>query len=139
MAQIEQRPKGPDRYEVDGENIYLLGSQCSACGAVFYPEQTVCGRCAHRGSKSLRLGPEGVLYTWTRIHQSTSEFQTPYMLGYVDFPQNVRVLVPLVENVEPTMGMVLKLVLATGPKMAPGGEPFELVHGAPIVGEERQA
>jgi uncharacterized OB-fold protein len=138
VAEIQEKTNGPDHYEIDGANIYLLGSQCSACGAAFYPEQTVCGRCGHRGSESLRLGPDGILYTWTRVHQSTPEFKTPYVLSYVDFPQNVRVLVPLVDNAEPKIGMAVKLVLAPGPKLSHDGQPVELVHVAPVIAKEEQ-
>ncbi len=135
MAQIQEGVNGPDHYELDGKAVYLLGSQCNACGAVFYPEQPVCGRCGHRSHEKVRLGPNGLLYTWTRVHQSTPEFKTPYVLSYVDFPQNVRVLVPLVDNVEPKVGMEVVLTLAPGPKLSSEGQFMELVHVAPATKE----
>lgn len=128
MAGTKEAMHDPDHYQVDGETVYLIGSQCSECDAVFYPEQAVCARCGHRGSEPLRLGPTGTLYTWTRVHQSTPEFKVPYVLAYVDFSQNVRVLVPLADGIEPQVGMAVELVLAPGPRMGADGTPMTLVH-----------
>ncbi len=126
MAEImkKRQDKGPDTYEVEGDTLYLVGSQCSECGAAFYPPQVVCARCGSREGESLRLGPQGVVYSWSRVHQSTPEFETPYVLAYVDFPQDVRVLVPLVKGAEPKVGMVVTLGMDQGPRRAadePGG------------------
>ncbi len=124
--------QGPDDYEMDRERLYLVGSQCSACQAVFYPQQQVCARCGSREAEKIRLGPQGTLYTWSRVHQSTPEFQTPYVLTYVDFPQNVRVLVPLVDEVSPVVGMEVELVWAPGPRLMEDGTLVNLIHVRPV-------
>lgn len=137
MAEQKLETPGPDQYEVDSGTVYFIGSQCSECHAVFYPEHKVCARCGSRDGERLRIGPLGTLYTWSRVHQSTPEFQTPYVLTYVDFPQNVRVLVPLVEDVVPRIGMEVELVLAPGPRRTETGALMNLVHVAPVKGRTR--
>ncbi|MDA8192762.1 MAG: OB-fold domain-containing protein [Thermaerobacter sp.] len=132
MEQTKDAVHGPDHYALEGDRVYLVGSRCPECDAAFYPEQAVCARCGHRGSEPLRLGPGGTLYTWTRVHQSTAEFKTPYVLGYMDFSQNVRVLVPLTDGAEPKIGMALELVLAPGPRMGADQTPATLVHARPV-------
>jgi uncharacterized OB-fold protein len=43
------------------------------------------------------LCSSGTLYTYTVIHQSLPQFETPYILGYVDLDDNVRVAGQLVD------------------------------------------
>src|SRR3546814_17957815 len=43
------------------------------------------------GTQCVEVGPEGVLYRFPTVHVSSSQ-PVPYMLGYVDFPGDVRVL-----------------------------------------------
>ncbi|WP_374580827.1 OB-fold domain-containing protein [Sphingomonas sp. J344] len=46
----------------------------------------------HRpGEKCIEVGPEGVLYSFSTVHVSSSQ-PAPYTIGYVDFPGDVRVL-----------------------------------------------
>lgn len=53
------------------------------------------------------------LYTYTVVFQSTPEFRTPYLLGYVDLPEGVRVLAPLADLAvdDVRIGMPLRLVV----------------------------
>src|SRR3546814_5174536 len=45
----------------------------------------------------LLFGPAGVLYSYTAIHVSAAR-SVPYTLGYVDFPNGVRVLAQVEES-----------------------------------------
>jgi uncharacterized OB-fold protein len=73
------------------------------------------------------LSGRGTVYTYTVVRQSTPEFQTPYVLVYVDFPEGVRVLGQLV---------------GCGPEAVRVGMPVEVVfqevgkdpEGRPVVG-----
>ena len=43
------------------------------------------------GAQRVEVGPEGVLYSFSTVHVSSSQ-PAPYTIGYVDFPGDVRVL-----------------------------------------------
>ncbi len=43
------------------------------------------------GAQRIEVGPEGVLYSFSTVHVSSSQ-PVPYTIGYVDFPGDVRVL-----------------------------------------------
>ncbi len=42
--------------------------------------------------ETVPLSTEGTVYTYTVVHQSTPAFEVPYVLGYVDLAEGVRVL-----------------------------------------------
>lgn len=76
--------------------LRLAGTRCDNCGAHFFPRRQVCARCLSTETATVALTGRGVLYTFTIVYQSTPEFSTPYILGYVDLPEGVRVLAPVV-------------------------------------------
>ncbi len=65
--------------------------------------------------ETVPLSGEGTLYTYTVIRQSIPVFEVPYVLGYVDLPEGVRLMgqiagcepddvrigMPLVLSIEP--------------------------------------
>ncbi len=114
MAVIER-----DYEEADGL-VRLRAGRCPQCGAVFCPAGLVCAGCGHRGLEDLFLGPRGTVYTYTRVHQSTPEFRAPYSLAYVDFPEQVRVMLPVLGAETPVIGDSVEIVLAPGPRLVDG-------------------
>ncbi|HZD24481.1 MAG TPA: Zn-ribbon domain-containing OB-fold protein [Acidimicrobiia bacterium] len=98
--------------EADG-GIRLLGSRCPECGAHFFPVREVCARCLTE-LEPFRLSTEGTLYTCTVVRQSTPAFEVPYILGYVDLPEGVRLMAQLtgLDTDEVRIGMRLELVPA---------------------------
>jgi uncharacterized OB-fold protein len=79
---------------------HLLGSICSACGAVFFPKQSLCTGCLQEGTlKDHALSTEGKVYSFTIVERESlapKGFQVPYAYGYVDLPDRVRVLSKIV-------------------------------------------
>lgn len=73
----------------------LVGSRCSACGLSTFPERAFCRRCWAGSMEPVDLSRTGALYTWTTVHAAQPGYPTPYVLGYVDLPEGVRVLAPL--------------------------------------------
>jgi uncharacterized OB-fold protein len=45
----------------------------------------------------LALSTDGVLYSWTTVHASSTR-PTPYTIGYVDLPEGVRLLADIVST-----------------------------------------
>ncbi len=75
---------------------HLLGSKCSACGKVFFPQQSLCTECFREGTlKECSLGTRGKLYAFTIVERESlapKGFTVPYSYGYVELPEGVRVL-----------------------------------------------
>jgi uncharacterized OB-fold protein len=71
----------------------LIGGHCLACGESWFPSRSVCPRCAatDTDTESLTIGPGGRIYSFTTVHVSAAR-PTPYVLGYVDTDQGIRVL-----------------------------------------------
>ncbi|MBI4729967.1 MAG: Zn-ribbon domain-containing OB-fold protein [Acidobacteria bacterium] len=105
---------------------HLIGTRCPTCGAHFFPPRAVCSRCLTEDLQTVGLSDAGTLYTFTVIHQSTPGFQIPYVLGYVDLPEGVRVLAQIgVAAEQARIGMPLDLSI----------EPFgEDKDGNPMLG-----
>lgn len=97
-AQPEAIPLHPEVFTTDARGQWqLAGTRCRNCGAHFFPRRTVCAKCLSTETEVVPLSTRGKLYTYTVVHQSTPEFRTPYILGYVDLPEGVRVLAPLAD------------------------------------------
>ncbi len=83
----------PGELEIDPEGRgHLVGSRCRGCGAHFFPVRQACSGCLSTDLETKRLSNEGTLYTYSVVRQSTPDFEVPYMLGYVDLPEGVRVM-----------------------------------------------
>ncbi len=70
----------------------LLGSRCDNCGAHFFPVREACSGCLSEDLETVEFSTQGVLYTYSIVRQSTPAFEVPYALGYVDFPEGVRIM-----------------------------------------------
>ena len=70
-------------------------SECTACGAGFYPPVDVCRTCNSSAVEPVRVEAKGNLYSYTTVAVSPT-FEAPYTLGYVDlavqFTGGLRVL-----------------------------------------------
>jgi uncharacterized OB-fold protein len=82
-----------DAWVEDGGTVRLVASRCATCGKHAFPPAALCDVCG----RSDALGPAtvggvGTLYSFAEIHVAPAGFSTPYVIGYVDFPEDVRVL-----------------------------------------------
>ena len=117
-GELEVRPDG------SGNQI---GSRCSECGAHFFPVREACSGCLSSDLETVAFSTEGTLYTFSIVRQSTPAFEVPYALGYVDFPEGVRIMGQIggIELDQIKIGMPLVLSL----------EPFgEDEDGNPLTG-----
>lgn len=86
--------------KADDGQPHLLGSRCSACGKVFFPQQALCTECFREGTLGeYPLSKRGKLYSFTVVERESlapKGFQVPYAYGYVNLPEKVRVLSKIV-------------------------------------------
>ncbi len=74
----------------DGE-LRLAGAECADCGTRIFPAAPVCPSCNGERMKTLPLGAIGTLYAYSTVHVAPPMWQVPYVIGYVDLPEGVRV------------------------------------------------
>ena len=99
----------------------LIGSRCAVCAIVTFPAQDSCPRCASTEMSEQLLSRRGRLWAWTTQDfpppppysgVSGKDF-TPYGIGYVELPGEVRVETRLTEH-DPErlrIGMEMELVV----------------------------
>jgi uncharacterized OB-fold protein len=68
----------------------LRGVRCADCGLKVFPVTDVCPACLSSRLEALPLSSEGRLYCYTTVHVAPPGWQTPYVVGYVDMPEGVR-------------------------------------------------
>ena len=91
----------------------LLGSTCKDCGTTVFPTKDFCPSCACEGPHEIKpLSATGKVFSYTVVHQAPPGRPTPYVLAYVDLPEQVRVLAQ-VDHAPDRMsvGMPVRLVL----------------------------
>lgn len=80
----------------DNEGLHLIGTHCKKCGQSYFPPTEICPDCYVKGAEGeiapLKLSSKGRLYSFTIVQIAPARFMPPYALGYVDFPEGVRVL-----------------------------------------------
>ena len=94
----------------------LLGTQCNGCAQVFFPGlQDLCYKCLSEDFTEVELSAEGTLYSYTTCMIPAKGFTPPYVNGYVELPEGIRVFCPMeeggsAENLE--IGMPVKISVA---------------------------
>lgn len=94
---VEYYPSA-DSWVEEGGKVFLIGSRCPKCGKHVFPRRAFCDACGNSaGLEPVKLSNTGKLYTFSEVHVAPKVFTTPYVIGYVDLPEDVRVLAQ-VEN-----------------------------------------
>ncbi|MCC0017633.1 MAG: OB-fold domain-containing protein [Rhodobiaceae bacterium] len=71
--------------------VQLRGSYNPESQIKTFPPRPSSPDTSARTTEPFLFGPSGSLYSFTQVHVSSSR-PTPYVIGYVDFPEGVRVL-----------------------------------------------
>ena len=87
-------------WTMEADGLHLIGSRCKKCQRNYFPPREVCPQCfpeglEHEMEKS-KLSSRGTLYTYSIVQVAPKRFLPPYVLGYVDFAEGVRVLGQLI-------------------------------------------
>lgn len=109
-------------FEVQADAVMLRGSRSRSSGSLAFPEREVCLETGARDMEPVLFGPRGNLYSYSTIHVSSSR-PTPYTIGYVDFPNGVRVLA----NIDVPSDMTDTLVCDTTVELRASGERWFVV------------
>jgi uncharacterized OB-fold protein len=111
----------------EDDQAHLIGSKCGACGAVFFPQQSLCTECFAEGTMPDQpLSTKGKVYAFTIIERESlapKGFKVPYAYGFVDLPEGVRVLAKIVDWTPETLKLDTPVELITEPlREDPSGE-----------------
>jgi uncharacterized OB-fold protein len=76
----------------------LLARRCLDCGCRYFPPRDRCPECLGARLDWVELPPRGTLHSWTVVHMSSAELDTPFVLGLVDLDEGVgRLTAPIVD------------------------------------------
>ena len=83
----------PDLFEVpeDGSPPYLKGYKCKKCGELDFPKTVPCPICWGKEFEMVPLSRKGKLYSVSDIFVGQPGLKAPFIIGYVDLPENIRV------------------------------------------------
>lgn len=97
-------------------NAWLRSVQCADCGLKVFPVNDVCPSCLSTHLNELLLGEVGKLYSYTTVHVAPPGWETPYVIGYVDMPEGVRLFGKVqaanVDDLRVDMAVTVKVVAA---------------------------
>ena len=87
----------PDLFEIpeDGSPPFLKGYKCKKCGVLDFPKCVPCPKCWGLEFEMVPLSRRGNLYSVTDIFIGQPGMATPYMFGYVDLPEDIRIFAQL--------------------------------------------
>ncbi|MHC1605111.1 MAG: Zn-ribbon domain-containing OB-fold protein [Candidatus Methanofastidiosia archaeon] len=104
----------PRHWRENVKRYRLLGTKCKKCGAIHYPQRTVCNKCKNRSLEVFQFKGTGKVYSYTIIRNPPQgyEFCKPYAAAFIELDEGELVTAQLtdcdVENVE--IGMPVELV-----------------------------
>ncbi len=84
---------GEEHWVIEKGHLHLVGSHCKKCGQNYFPAREICPKCFADGEmERIPLSRHGKLYSFSILQVAPKRFLPPYAVGYVDFPEGVRVL-----------------------------------------------
>ena len=84
-----------------GGEPHLLASRCNRCSAYFFPKRVICPNCFDEDTlEEVFLSNVGTIYTYCVVKAAPKGFDSPYILGYVDLPEGVRIF-SMIESEDP--------------------------------------
>jgi uncharacterized OB-fold protein len=118
------------------DNRRIQGIRCPACGLVYVPPRSTCGRCFSVLHEWVEVGPRGTLETYTRIRYQTSvqPVVAPFFYGIIKLDGGDTGLPHLIGDTrgkEPRIGMRLQAVF----KEKRAGNMLDILHFRPVEEE----
>jgi uncharacterized OB-fold protein len=91
----------------------LVGFRCKSCNHALPPLSTICFYCRGDKLERLQLSRYGKLHSYATVYMSSGHFEAPYIIGYIDLPEGIRMVTPLKERAGKPfkVGMDMELVV----------------------------
>ncbi len=103
-------------YLVLGDPPHLVAHECTACGARYFGRHNACAACFATEFKTVPIGSEGTLMTFTIVAQAAPGIPVPFVAGVIDVDGTS--VAGNVVNVDPTpekVNLGMKVRLTTFP------------------------
>lgn len=105
----------PDLLEVPKDGLpYLKAYKCKKCGQLDFPKLNPCPTCWGEEFDMVPLSRKGILYSFSDIYIGAPGLETPYIMGYIDLPEDLRIFAQLKGEVK-TFSCGEEVELTTGP------------------------
>ena len=95
----------------------LIGTKCSDCGEIFFPQQRVCSYCSSLNTKETLFSRRGTLDLYTCTHYGPPGYagELPLFVGFIRLPEGTRIISPIQKGdvKELKAGMKMQMVLNT--------------------------
>lgn len=78
----------------------LIGSQCTTCGKVYFPQRVICPTCRSNGNiESKQFSGKGKVYSFSIVHTPSPEFKdiAPYAVAIIELEEGAKLTSQLVE------------------------------------------
>lgn len=104
-------------FEDFGEGLALKGGRCQGCGKISFPTKPVCPVCFDSKQQEVPINKRGKLHTFAMSHMGPSGMEKPYVIGFVDLPEGIK-LFSLLTQCEPwdevlKVDMEMEMVIET--------------------------
>jgi uncharacterized OB-fold protein len=76
---------------------YLIGNRCRLCGNFHFPKALACTKCLSEKLEEVHFGRNGKLYSSSIIQVSSMGLNAPYVIGYVDIDEGMRLFALIVD------------------------------------------
>jgi len=102
-------------FKESDSGISLVGGKCKLCGMNFFPHRNLCIRCHGGEVEEFELGKRGRLFTFTRVFIPSKNFGPPYVVGYIDLLEGIRIFSQIKdwEKVDLKIGMEMEMIVDT--------------------------
>jgi len=117
----------------------LVAGRCAQCGRMFFPKKEICPDCFDTGTVAdVMLSSKGRLATYTVVRKGLGAKKAPYAIGYIDTPEQVRLIAPLTgcDFDELRIGMDLEVAFAE--ERGDDGTPVVVYNYHPLSEQEKQ-
>ena len=105
----------PDAWTADPDkDPCLIGTRCQRCRHFHFPPAKRCTQCLSIELDDVPFGRSGILYAYSVIRISSPDFKAPYVIGYIDLDEGVRLLAPIVEWQDAELNSGKKMELVVG-------------------------
>ena len=111
--------------EAEDGTPQLIGTVCDDCGTKLFPPSHVCPECMSENVSEIELSHEGTLYSWSVVHVAPKSWRVPYVAGYVDLPEGVRVFAHIVGADPASLRMDMAVELTVAELFEEAGAPVE--------------
>lgn len=115
----------PHMFTNTGSGLALVAQKCADCGKVSFPRKRVCPACFGERLADHALSATGTLHTYTCTYVGAPHLPSPYVIGFVDLPEGIRLL-SLIVDCDPwdeVLQVGMPMAMTIGPLMRDeGGE-----------------